>query len=187
MLKSSDPRMTTEKYGGYNKLTGAYFTLVEHTSKKKRVHSLETVFLMHKALYEQEPERYCREILGLKEPLILIPKIRINSLISYDGFRMHLSGRTGSQIIYKNANPLVISSVWHVYIKAVSKYLERCRAAGGTLEITRFDGLDQEKNARLYQLLLEKLENPKYHVKFATPAATLRECQDKFSTLETAD
>ena len=100
---------------------------------------------------------------------------------------MHLSGRTGSQIIYKNANPLVISPVWHVYIKAISKYLERCRAAGGTLEITRFDGLDQEKNARLYQLLLEKLENPKYHVKFATPAATLRECQDKFSTLETAD
>lgn len=187
MLKSSDPRMTTEKYGGYNKLTGTYFALVEHTSKKKRVRSLETVFLMHKALYEQEPERYCREILGLKEPLILIPEIRINSLISYDGFRMHLSGRTGSQIIYKNANPLVISPVWHVYIKAISKYLERCRAAGGTLEITRFDGLDQEKNARLYQLLLEKLENPKYHVKFATPAATLRECQDKFSTLETAD
>ena len=46
-IKSSDPRMTVEKYGGYNKRAGAYFALIEHTEKKKRVRSLEAVYIMH--------------------------------------------------------------------------------------------------------------------------------------------
>ena len=60
-IKSCDPRMAVEKYGGYNKLTGAYFILVEHTKKKNRVRSLETVFLLHQGLYEQDAQRYCRK------------------------------------------------------------------------------------------------------------------------------
>ncbi len=110
-IKSSDPRMAVEKYGGYNKLTGAYFILVEHTKKKKRVRSLETVFLLHQGLYEQDAQRYCREILDLQQPVILLNKVRIDSLLSFDGFRMHVSGRTNNQISFKNANPLVVDDV----------------------------------------------------------------------------
>lgn len=37
--------MSIEKYGGYNKLKGACFCLVEHTNKKKRVRSIEPYIL----------------------------------------------------------------------------------------------------------------------------------------------
>lgn len=186
-IKSSDPRMTLEKYGGYNKLTGACFILVEHTKKKKRVRSLETVLLVHKAIYEQDPLRYCREILHLQDPVVLLDKVRINSLVSYDGFRMHISGRTGSQIIFKNANQLVLAAVWQQYIKNIAKYLERCKKAGKELEITRFDGITAGQNCGLYQLLVEKLENRLYRIKLETAAKTVREQQEKFAALALID
>ena len=66
----------------------------------KRVRSLEVVTILHKALYEREPLRYCEEVLGLEAPKVLISKIKIDSLFCLDGFRMHLSGRTGDQLIY---------------------------------------------------------------------------------------
>lgn len=69
-IKSSDPRMTIKDYGGYSDIKGAYFALIEHTKGKKRVRSLEAVYIMHKQLYESEPLRYCQEILGLEEPKV---------------------------------------------------------------------------------------------------------------------
>lgn len=182
-IKSSDPRMTIEKFGGYNKLTGAYFTLVEHTNKKKRMRSLETVLLMHKSFYERDPEGYCREILELQEPKILVPKIKVNALVSYDGFRMHISGRTGDRIILKNANQLIVAPQWQQYIKWISKYLERCRSAGRELPITVFDGLSAEQNTELYALLLDKLENHLFRIKFETAVKTLRENQENYVKL----
>ena len=186
-IKSGDPRMDIGKYGGYNKLTGAYFALVEHTDKKKRVRSLETVLLIHKGLYETDPEEYCRKILELKDSRVLIPKVKINSLLSFDGFRMHISGRTGVQIIYKNANPLVMAPQWHQYVKGISKYMERCKTAGQELPITSFDKLTAEENRQLYQLLREKLENPLYRIKFETAARTFRENEERFAALTVAD
>ena len=187
MIKSSDPRMTTEKYGGYNKLTGAYFCLVEHTEKKKRVRSIEAVMLMYKGLYEKNPSAYCERILDLKEPRVLIKKILINSLVSLDGFRMHVSGRTGSQIIYKNANQLAIAPEEMEYIKRIAKYLERCRNARTDLPLTAFDAIDEETNKSMYMLLLNKIGTVRYSKKYATAGKTIAEQQDKFCTLSVSD
>lgn len=187
MIKSSDPRLTTENYGGYNKLTGAYFCLVEHTDKKKRVRSIEAVMLMHKALYEKNPVAYCERILGLKEPKILIKKILINSLVSLDGFRMHVSGRTGDRIIFKNANQLIVDPEVAAYIKQISKYLERCKNARTDLPINSFDKIGIEENKRMYDLLLDKLNTNLYTQKYATAAKTIAEQRAKFGKLPIAD
>ena len=186
-IKTSDPRLSIEKYGYYDNLTGAYFILVEHTVRKKRVRSLETVFLMYRHLYEQDPVRYCCETLGLSDPRVLIPKIRINALFSFSGSRMHISGRTGKQISFKNANPLILDPIWHSYVRALSKYLGRCRAARRDLEISRFDGLSAAQNEQLYLLLLEKLEKPLYRVAFKSVCVTLRERFSTFSALSVPD
>lgn len=186
-IKGKDPRMKTDRYGGYNKLTGAYFFLVEHTKKKKRIRSLETVFLMSKALYESDPLAYCEKILELTNPKILIPKIKIDSLFSFDGFRMHISGRTGKQIIFKNANQLVLSPDEQHDIKRISRYLERNKSAGDDPEITSFDGLTKEKNLALYRTLLSKLQNPLYSVKYATVAKAVAQAQELFQRLNVGD
>ena len=186
-IKSSDLRMTVEKYGGYNKRAGAYFALIEHTEKKKRVRSLEAVYIMHKQLYEREPLRYCQEILGLEEPKVLIAKIKFDALISFDGFRMNISGRSDSRITYKNANQLVVSPEWTQYVKRISKYLERCKAEGRDIEITAFDGIDAQNNIALYQLLMEKLSRAPYSVKYETPLNTLKTHARRFEELKASD
>ena len=187
MIKRSDPRLTVEKYGGYNKITGAYFMLVEHTEKKKRVRSIETVFLMHKALYERDPEAYCTQILDLNQPRILIPRIKIDALFSLDGFRMHVSSRTGNRIIFKNANELVISPEQAQYIKQLTKFVKRCDAVRENLIPTVHDGVTSEANAEIYALLLDKLRTNTYRVKYETAAKTIAGNQATFAGLCMAD
>lgn len=176
-----------ERYGGYNKVSGTYFFLVEQTAKKGRARSIEPVYLMYKALYEKEPLRYCKEILKLNDPRIILPKIKINSLLSFDGFRMHVSGRTGTQIIYKSANQLILSPRWHTYIKAVSKYSARCRAAGKELELTNYDVVTKEENQSLYDIIAEKLSTRLFNIKYDTPFKTLYSCREKFCALTALD
>lgn len=187
MIKSSDSRMTIDKFGGYNKRTGAYFCLVEHTEKKKRIRSIESVLLMYKDMYEADPLAYCQAILELKEPKIIVKKILINAMVSLNGFRMHISGRTGDRIILKNANQLVVAPEEAAYIKQIGKYLERCKKAHCDLEITSYDAITEEQNKALYQLLLDKLQTARYAVKYETPAKTLTENQNKFEELNLSD
>lgn len=183
MLKSSDPRMSTEKYGGYNKLTGAYFCLVEHTEKKKRVRSVESVLLMHKGFFEANPVAYCEKILGLKDPKVLIKKIKINSLVSFDGFRMHVASRTGPQIVCRNANQLVLSAIDSEYVKQIAKYLTRCREAKKNLPISSFDGISQEQNEKLFNTMLDKMKVRPYFVKLSGMEAKIRNKTENYTKL----
>ena len=111
----------------------------------------------------------------------------IDSLVSYDGFRMHVSGRTGDRIICKNANQLVISPEQAQYVKQISKYLERCRMAREDVKLSAFDGITAERNCELYQLLLDKLNTNLYRVKYSTAAETVSANCGKFALLNPAD
>ncbi|NLC72561.1 MAG: type II CRISPR RNA-guided endonuclease Cas9 [Ruminococcaceae bacterium] len=182
-IKSSDERMSIEKYGGYNKLTGSFFCLVEHSKKNKRVRSIETVLLMHKSLYAKSPEEYCEHVLGLKEPRILISRIRINSLFELDGFRMHISGRSDDRLLFKNANQLILSPTMNKYVKGIAKYLERCKEAKTELSITAFDRISEEENISLYFILLSKLKSPMYNVAFCKDEKALEVLKEKFINL----
>ncbi len=183
LIKASDPRMSIAKFGGYNKVKGAYFALIEHEERKKRVRSLEVVTILDKALYEREPLRYCEEVLGLEAPKVLISKIKIDSLFCLDGFRMHLSGRTSGQLIYKNANPLVLDPEWAQYIKQAAKCVERYAGEKEDVRLTVFDAVDARRNCELYQILLAKLALQPYRVKYGTPAKTLAEHAEAFRRL----
>lgn len=187
MIKRSDSRMTTDKFGGYNKISGAYFILVEHIKGTKRVRSIEPVYIMYRAMYEQNAIAYCENVLELENPRVLIPRIKMDSLLSFDGFRMYVSGRTGQRIVYKNANQLILSPKEIRYIKRISKYLERCRYARGNVAITAFDKITAEDNCALYQVLLDKLKNKCYSIRYDAPAKTLDNGSDCFVGLSIAD
>ena len=149
--------------------------------------SIETVYLISRQLYESNPIKYCEEILGLEQPRIILPKIRIDSLFSIDGSRVHISGRTGNSIIYKNANQLILAPHWNAYIKGIAKYLERCRAARKTLTITPFDGINSQDNIALYQLLLEKLHVKQYAAVYSAPLEALEKGFEKFTSLAVSE
>ena len=188
-IKTSDERfdLSRKKYGGYNNCYGTYFTYVEHDNKKKRIRSIEPVFILNKSVFEENPVKYCTEVLNLKNPVVLIKQIKIDSLISIDGFRGHISSRTGDRLVLKNANQLLLEDLWHDYVKKLSKYLDRCKDAQKELPITKFDGITKEENLMLYDVITEKLNTKIYAVKYGTPYVTLKENRDKFKDLSAHD
>ena len=150
-LKTSDSRMAdVTKYGGFTSVTIAYYFIVEHKEKKKKLVTIEGLPLYCKDRVEEADdglERYCEEQLGYKEVKVLRRKLRIQSLLEVNGYRMHLSGKTGNQIILRNAMSLCLQEKWKGYIKK----LENIR--NGRIP-------DQEvcvtSNIELYDVLVEK-------------------------------
>ena len=170
-----------EKYGGYNKLTGSYYCVVEHTEKKKRVRSIETVLLYARGLYERDPVKYCREILDLVDPFIVAPKIRIDALLELDGFRLYPSGRTGDMIVYKHGYPLAIDAERERYIRNLTKYIERC--AKIEYPATAFDGISAEENVAMYNWFVERLESSVYGKLMPALLANLKASAEAFEKM----
>lgn len=181
-----------EKYGGYNKLSGAYFCVVEHTEKEKRIRTIEPVFIYKKELYEADPVRYCTEILGLSEPKITYRKIPIDSLVELDGAKVYLSGRSGDHLLAKHSYQFVCDYESEKYIKAISKYLERCEKEKRELPVPvmydrktgkKIEVLTTEKNIMLYELFVKKLQKKVYSRLFPTVLKQCVDGKDKFAGL----
>lgn len=176
--------LSIEKYGGYNKVSGAYLFVVEHTKSNKRVRTIETVMIYNKALYEREPIRYCEEVLCLCEPKIIAGKIRFDTLWEIDGSKLYITGRTGSRYICKHSYELAVDKEHELYIKQIGKYIERCAEKREVLEITRFDGITAEKNIELYAWFAKKLNAPVYARLFKTMLLDIENNKEVFEGVD---
>lgn len=175
------------KYGGYNKIKGAYFCLVEHTDKKNnRVRSIEYVPVYLADSIEKNPsllEKYVSETLGLKDADVRIRRIKMDSLFSYNGFLMNLSGRTGSRLIFKPAVQLRLNMGYYKYLKNIVKFHDRQRIMKNTLTVSDFDDISKEKNLELYDVLLSKIKDGVYGIVYSTSLKLLTEKREKFISL----
>ena len=183
-LKMSDDRLRNqERYGGYNRPSGAYFFLVEHEDKNKnRIRSIEYVpiYMAKKFLKSTKiQQEYCIDKLGLKKCRILIPKIKINTLFEVDGFRMHLTGRTANRLLFKGAMPLILGEDQQNYFKKICKIYKQNQ----NFKVCERDGITREKNIILYDTLLSKLEKTKYKVRLSAPMEILKQGRDRFLKL----
>ena len=154
--------MDIARYGGYNKITGSFYFVVEHSVKGKRIRSIEPVYLYAAGLYRADPVQYAVSVLGLSEPRIICPEIRADALLELDGNRMYISGRTGDKYVCEHAYQLAIDTKREKYIKALGKYAERCAARRCELPITAYDGITAEENLDLYAFFLEKMSSGVY-------------------------
>lgn len=179
--------LSIERYGGYNKLSGAYFCLVEHTEKKKRVRTIEPVFLYKKSQFKNDPESYCRNVLNLTDPRVIVKKILIDALVELDGKRLLISGRTGNRLLLKHTYQLSIGYEWEVYIKNLKKYADRCAARKEELPISERDGISHEKNKELYELFLQKCDAAVYAAFFKNMKEDMEENCDKFAAMASLD
>ena len=155
-VNSSDPRTNNVcRYGGYKKYTGAYFYLVEHSIKGKRIRTLEAMplYLKDKLNTNEKIEDYCRTNLGYREPSVRMKRIKMYSLIKVDGFFMYLTGRTGNQLIVINAVEMKLPQEWNYYIKrlfADNVNTDDMENSNQKYRVTK------EKNVLLYDLLTDK-------------------------------
>ena len=149
-----------DKYGGYNKLTGSFLVAVEHTNKKSRVKTLETVYLKDINLYNKNPLKYCKEVLGLIDPCIIYPKIMIGSLFNIDNRKIVITGRSGNRFVCHHTYQLSINDEYARYLKNLAKYLEE--EPEGDCDREASLSISSEKNLEMYYFIKNKLGTKTY-------------------------
>ena len=176
--KECAPYTQTEKYGGFKSLTTAYFAVVESKDKKgNTIKTIESIPVLvdYKARNDENAVLDYLRKQGLCEPQILIPKLKVKSLLSIEGCKVWLAGKQKNEIILHNAQQWFTDAETDEYVKQVVKLMERDKAGklsdaekaqveiplmsnrkGVTLFATK------EKNLAYYQSIVEKLGKKAY-------------------------
>lgn len=183
-LKANKP---AEKYGGYTGRVAAYFIVVEHAKGKKRIRTIEPVYIYAKEYFEKNPEEYCTGFLKLIAPKVICYKIYAGSIIEINGCRLELTGGSEStgdgRDIYNHTYQLVISGKESDYVKQVLKYLKRCQERRTEIPITSYDGVNREKNIDLYKCFCNKLATSSYGQLFSDERKVLENNAEGFALL----
>jgi CRISPR-associated endonuclease Csn1 len=178
--------MDISKDGGYNRPSSTYFAFVEYVdSKGKTYRSFEPIDLYIEKEYLNNPKEFISNRLGVDDVKIIIPCVKYNALISIDGFRMHLSSKSGGGVtlVCKPAIQLVVSQKQEKYIKKISNYLIKCNELKKEKEVTKYDELSAEENLDLFDTLINKMSKTIFAVKFGKLGNTLTDKRDEFESL----
>ena len=185
-LNQKDNRLTVAKYGGFNKVKIAYFSLVESTIKKQRMLSIESVPLLIADQYRADPNKqklFLTHNCGLKDPEVKIPVLKKNTLIKVDGCPLYVTGKSNVQIVVENGVQLVLPEQQEAYTKEILKFNERQKAAKNKLKIGKYSQITAAANIELYDTLLRKEASTIYLKCPSNQAATLQKGRNRFFKL----
>ena len=192
-VKGKGPLNDTSKYGGYDKETTAYFMLVKSKDKKKKdkiLLSLECVTVLADKNFRtaEDKLKYCEKELGLKEPEILIEKIKVNTLFKINGSYAWIRGRTGNRLVLCNANQLWLDNGSAKELKKISNHFRDVKKYNNKDLPVREEEFSKEQNLALYDLFTEKLGGKIYAgLPVQGQIKNLEKGRDKFEALELKD
>ena len=192
-----------EKYGGLDKVKGAYFFLVEHIveerKKERLVRTIEQIpiyYLNGKDSEKEAEEKFCIEKLGYKDVNILYERINTYSLLKIDGFYAYLTGRSDNRILLCNAVQLCLKNKYLPYIKEVIKtaenkydeeYLKNRMKYVVKSKESKEVYISAEKNIEIYDQLLEKHVHGIYSRRKTPIGEILKNGRDEFIKLDLPD
>lgn len=173
------PYDQTDKYGGYRSLKISYFAVVQCTDKKgKTVRRLVAVPVLTDCQKGDDREKLQRFLAdqGIRNAKVLLPKVKIGTLISLNGTPARIAGTTGGGIRLHNAVQWFTDGKTDKYVKNLAKLVERKRRGelsaeeSGSNEFvmeTNRNGevklcIDRAGNLSLYQSILAKLNGKIY-------------------------
>lgn len=175
------------KYGGFDNPGINYFMLVESDEKKGRKRTLEGLPVYLSGASAEKQLTFLQSETGpnLKNPKILIPKIRINSLLKVDGVPMHISGKTGDRVAMKYGVQLVVEPEYERVIQRIDKMLEQKKESGQTAPISYdpHDKISDEDLTNLYETLEEKAQNPIFRKRLDAQKQKIVDGKAKFEGL----
>lgn len=160
-LKKDERLSDISKYGGYSSLTGAYFYLVEHTVKGKRIKTIEFVPLHLSSEIKSDKDKllkYSTDELGLINPEIIIKKIKFKTEIEVDGFRYLISGRTGNRISLEPN----MQCFWKIEELNILKTLQNKYEKGMFSDIDKIKDEDIFNMKLILNKLMQKLSSSPY-------------------------
>lgn len=192
-LKSSDVHLSdVTKYGGVTAASITYYFLVKHVERNKTVISIEALPSFYKPGVEKRPdglEWYCKEQLAYKNVTILIPKIRKQTVIEINGYRMYLSGKSNNSITLRNAEQMFLPDPLLPYVKKLEKYAPLLLAVkkkkpDNLAFVNLYDNdLSEENNLKLYDILTEKHTKSLFAKRPQPAGSKLSACRSRFLML----
>ncbi len=194
-MKTSDNRLANvSRYGGFTSLSVAYFFLVEHEAKGKRIRTIEAmpVYMASQITTNNALRQYVENNLGLIDARICLSKIKLYSKLRINGFDCYLSGKTGNRLIVINAEELKLDSKQVHYAKKMKNVSdinlseEQIRIdADRIAKKTDGDevGITREDNIRFYELLEKKHIEGIYSRRPNPIGTTLKRRNDIFAKL----
>jgi len=172
------------KYGGYNKVTGAFYCVVGHEVNNKKVISIMPVYAYLVNEYSRDPIKYCEDVLNLKNPKMIVEKVLNGALLEINGSRVMITGRTGSRNVYKHAYEFVADNEHSAYLKKLSKYIDRCVVEKDVLPYDNFLELSKESNLEIYDWFIHRLSTNIYANLLKNLLNDLEKYRDKFSKMD---
>lgn len=185
-LKTSDERISDiSKYGGYNSISSSFFVLVESKRKKDTLkRTIEYIPVYLRDVFEKNRSailEYLKEDHKLTEPRILL-EIKTDSLLSLNGSKVFISGRDGNNILYKNANQLLLDDDECLILKAIMKFEGR-KKSEKNICIAPSDNITEESTEKLYDAFVQKINSHVYNYIYGREAEILNKGKDKFLRL----
>lgn len=125
--KKRAPYNQTAKYGGFKSLTTAYFSVVQSKDKKgnliKTIEAIPVLIDYQSRNNKNALNDYLRQS-GLVEPQMLVPKLKVKSLVSVNGYRVWIAGVTGKRILIHNAQQWFTDRETDLYVKNLVKLID---------------------------------------------------------------
>ena len=157
-------------YGGKTSISVQTCLLVEYKKKNEIIRRIMTLPVLagdSRNIKKTEMLRYVEKALLEKEKNQKIDGIRVceryipmNSLLKINGAYYYLGGKTDNNFYIKNAMQFKLDEKW---IKYISK-IEKANRIKDYSEVDKFKNniIIKEKNQKLYNLIINKLENLPY-------------------------
>lgn len=189
--------LPSEKYGGYNKASIAFFLPVWYRIGKKSDLIIMPVDLLRQdqvlagtdSAIAYAKERV-KELVGKPADELSLPLgmriIKINTLFSLDGFRIHITGVSGGarQLIAAPFTAFCADAKVERYIKRLESFTEKCKNNPKLKYQPEYDKLTPEENLQLYDLYIHKLKESVYQKRPNNPVETLLRGREAFEALD---
>lgn len=201
--KQSGPYTDVEKYGGFSSLNTGYFAVIR--SKDNNGNDIKTIEAIPVLVAETDKTqkgafmRYLTDERGLKEPKIILDKLKIKSLLKYNGSYLWIAGKSNNRIIYNNAMQWYTDSKTDGYVKALAKLCSyRSKNMLSEIDLNRTEYyintnrkgdkksvVNADENLNLYDVVTEQLAKPFYGgaTGFANVRKKMLDKRDEFQKL----
>lgn len=178
--KNFYPYTQTEKYGGYKSLSTAYFTIVQSKDKKGNlIKTIEAIPVLVDYNCHGDEKKLLDYLVskGLNTPKLLVKKLKLDALISINGYRAWIAGKNSdAQIKCNNAQQWITDSQTDLYVKSLVKlvqYERENRLSDKDKMADHFDVstnrkgevgvcINAENNIKLYRGIIDKLSSKAY-------------------------
>lgn len=173
--KGAGPLSDYSKYGGYSSQKTAYFAIVSSIGKKgERIKTIEAIPVLVDYRSKADSDAIIKYLKAkLNQPEIIVSKLKIKQLVSYNGTLCYLAGVSDPRILVHNANQLFTDNKTDEYVCALLKLLDMDSKNMVSHDETEYviktnrNGerklvITKESNIELYDELRSKLGNTIY-------------------------